>query len=116
MEWELLLSITWYEVLTVFSTDCVGICGVMQDRGKIPADCEDIASLLLPPDQVREREELIAQGFPGWTRSHFYSFIDGMAVYGRDRLVLVAPFVSDGRVVCYVGLPRWECGALVGRC
>lgn len=88
----------------------------MQDRGKIPADCEDIASLLLPPDQVREREELIAQGFPGWTRSHFYSFIDGMAVYGRDRLALVAPFVSDGRVVCCVGLATWECGILVGRC
>lgn len=70
----------------------------MQDRGKIPADCEDIASLLLPPDQVREREELIGQGFPGWTRTHFYSFIDGMAVYGRDRLVLVAPFVSGARV------------------
>ncbi|CAM9649426.1 unnamed protein product, partial [Laminaria digitata] len=66
----------------------------VQDRGKIPADCEDIASLLLPPDQVLEREELIGQGFPGWTRAHFYSFIDGMAVYGRDRLVLVAPFVS----------------------
>ena len=79
----------------------------MQDRGtKIPVDCEDIASLLLPPDQVREREELIAQGFPGWTRSHFYSFIDGMAVYGRDRLPLVAPFVSDARGFCVMWAAR----------
>lgn len=66
----------------------------MQDRGSgIPADREDIASLLLSPDKVREREELISQGFPGWARSHYYSFIDGMAVYGRARLDLIAPMV-----------------------
>lgn len=52
--------------------------------------------MLLSPEKVKEREELIAQGFPGWTRTHYYSFIDGMAVYGRNRLELVAPMVSEG--------------------
>ena len=67
-----------------------------QDRGtKIPLDCTDIASMLLSPEKVKEREELIAQGFPGWNRTHYYSFLDGMAIYGRDRLELVAPMVRD---------------------
>ena len=66
-----------------------------QDRGtKIPLDTADIASMLLSPEKVKEREELIAQGFPSWNRSHYYSFLDGMAIYGRDRLELVAPMVS----------------------
>ncbi|CAM9998597.1 unnamed protein product, partial [Ectocarpus sp. 8 AP-2014] len=67
----------------------------IQDRGtKIPVDGADIASMLLSADKVKERAELIAQGFPGWTRGHYYSFIDGMAVYGRDRLELVATMVG----------------------
>lgn len=67
-----------------------------QDQGtKIPLDCTDITSMLLSPEKVKEREELIAQGFPGWNRSHYYSFLDGMAIYGRDRLELVAPMVRD---------------------
>lgn len=64
-----------------------------QDSSKVPADCEDIASLLLTPEKAKEREELIAQGFPTWTRNHFCGFVDGMAVYGRERLDLVAPLV-----------------------
>lgn len=51
--------------------------------------------MLLSPEKVKEREELIAQGFPGWNRTHYYSFLDGMAIYGRDRLELVAPMVRD---------------------
>ncbi|CAM9364785.1 unnamed protein product [Ectocarpus fasciculatus] len=67
----------------------------LKDRGtKIPVDGADIASMLLSADKVKERAELIAQGFPGWTRQHYYSFIDGMAVYGRDRLELVATMVG----------------------
>ncbi len=53
--------------------------------------------MLLSPEKVKEREELIAQGFPDWNRGHYYSFLDGMAVYGRDRLELVAPMVRWGR-------------------
>lgn len=56
-------------------------------------DSKDIASMLLSPEKVKEREELIAQGFPDWNRAHYYSFLDGMAVYGRNRLELVAPMV-----------------------
>eukprot|EP00752_Nemacystus_decipiens_P001789 g1728.t2 len=67
----------------------------LKDRGtKIPLDYTDIASMLLSPEKVKEREELIAQGFPGWNRTHYYSFLDGMAIYGRDRLELVAPMVG----------------------
>lgn len=67
-----------------------------QDRGtKIPVDCEDIASLLLPRDLVEERARLVSEGFPGWTRNHFYGFVDGMAIYGRARLELVAPLVRE---------------------
>lgn len=51
--------------------------------------------MLLSADKVKERADLIAQGFPGWTRGHYYSFIDGMAVYGRDRLELVATMVRE---------------------
>lgn len=54
--------------------------------------------MLLSPEKVKEREQLIAQGFPGWNRSHYYSFLDGMAIYGRDRLELVAPMVRCGDV------------------
>lgn len=76
-----------YEMLTLPTPS------LPQDSSKIPADCEDIASLLLTPEKAQEREELIAQGFPTWTRNHFCSFVDGMAVYGRERLDLVAPLV-----------------------
>lgn len=55
--------------------------------------------MLLSAEKVKEREELIAAGFPGWNRSHYYSFLDGMAIYGRDRLELVAPMVRERREI-----------------
>lgn len=66
----------------------------MQDnRAEIPETIEELAVLLLPAEQVKERAELIAKGFPGWTRNNFYTFVDGLALYGRNKLALVAPMV-----------------------
>lgn len=86
---------------------CLLHINTSQDRGtKIPLDYTDIASMLLSPEKVKEREDLIAQGFPGWNRSHYYSFLDGMAIYGRDRLELVAPMVREKRVTRKAGEER----------
>ncbi|CAN8065519.1 unnamed protein product [Agarophyton chilense] len=68
---------------------------------------------LLSPKKEREREELLEQGFSGWSRREYLNFLRAVERHGRDNLEKIAEDVGEQKsledVACYAKA-FWEKG------